>query len=144
MIMLEWGGDIVIFFFFFQAEDGIRDKLVTGVQTCALPIFAERIRGQHSRAGLRATQGADGQLRQGGRNHVRVLAVLQEARARRKQPRRGGGGGRRGQARRVPVRREPLHRLLGASSCSRLNDTRSRPTSASTAVTSTAATASCC
>src|SRR5687767_15265533 len=24
--------------FFFQAEDGIRDKLVTGVQTCALPI----------------------------------------------------------------------------------------------------------
>src|SRR5205823_10860480 len=29
---------IFIFFFFFQAEDGIRDKLVTGVQTCALPI----------------------------------------------------------------------------------------------------------
>src|SRR6185437_1430378 len=26
--------------FFFQAEDGIRDKLVTGVQTCALPILA--------------------------------------------------------------------------------------------------------
>src|SRR5687767_15838202 len=25
--------------FFFQAEDGIRDKLVTGVQTCALPIW---------------------------------------------------------------------------------------------------------
>src|SRR2546425_9828494 len=30
------------FFFFFQAEDGIRDKLVTGVQTCALPIFSPR------------------------------------------------------------------------------------------------------
>src|SRR5205823_10460658 len=29
-------------FFFFQAEDGIRDKLVTGVQTCALPISAAR------------------------------------------------------------------------------------------------------
>src|SRR3989441_6749330 len=29
---------ILYFFFFFQAEDGIRDKLVTGVQTCALPI----------------------------------------------------------------------------------------------------------
>src|SRR6266404_2002303 len=29
---------ILLFFFFFQAEDGIRDKLVTGVQTCALPI----------------------------------------------------------------------------------------------------------
>src|SRR5438132_11163369 len=30
------------FFFFFQAEDGIRDHCVTGVQTCALPILAER------------------------------------------------------------------------------------------------------
>src|SRR5258708_18714627 len=29
----------MFFFFFFQAEDGIRDDLVTGVQTCALPIF---------------------------------------------------------------------------------------------------------
>src|SRR5256885_9620476 len=28
----------VFFFFFFQAEDGIRDYKVTGVQTCALPI----------------------------------------------------------------------------------------------------------
>src|SRR5260370_8570463 len=27
-----------VFFFFFQAEDGIRDSSVTGVQTCALPI----------------------------------------------------------------------------------------------------------
>src|SRR3989441_3127675 len=32
---------VVVFIFFFQAEDGIRDKLVTGVQTCALPIFAD-------------------------------------------------------------------------------------------------------
>src|SRR5947208_4277939 len=31
---------IEYFFFFFQAEDGIRDDLVTGVQTCALPICA--------------------------------------------------------------------------------------------------------
>src|SRR2546430_10696127 len=31
-------GDFV-FFFFFQAEDGIRDLTVTGVQTCALPIY---------------------------------------------------------------------------------------------------------
>src|SRR2546422_1289821 len=29
----------ISFFFFFQAEDGIRDVAVTGVQTCALPIF---------------------------------------------------------------------------------------------------------
>src|SRR2546428_6728492 len=33
--MLE---QVVMFFFFFQAEDGIRDLIVTGVQTCALPI----------------------------------------------------------------------------------------------------------
>src|SRR6266404_6900153 len=32
------------FLFFFQAEDGIRDKLVTGVQTCALPISTARQR----------------------------------------------------------------------------------------------------
>src|SRR5947208_4548267 len=38
-------------FFFFQAEDGIRDDLVTGVQTCALPIyfaFNERFRNRCS------------------------------------------------------------------------------------------------
>src|SRR2546430_3898485 len=32
-----------VFFFFFQAEDGIRDLTVTGVQTCALPILAQRL-----------------------------------------------------------------------------------------------------
>src|SRR5256885_12203764 len=31
-------------FFFFQAEDGIRDYKVTGVQTCALPISGEGLR----------------------------------------------------------------------------------------------------
>src|SRR5207248_6140873 len=40
-----------VFFFFFQAEDGIRDRTVTGVQTCALPIsrnplFAAQRMGQ--------------------------------------------------------------------------------------------------
>src|SRR5205823_11615325 len=34
-----------LFFFFFQAEDGIRDKLVTGVQTCALPISILALHG---------------------------------------------------------------------------------------------------
>src|SRR5229473_2035793 len=37
-----------VFFFFFQAEDGIRDKLVTGVQTCALPIFDDDRRIEHA------------------------------------------------------------------------------------------------
>src|SRR5688572_31004582 len=38
--------DVSLFFFFFQAEDGIRDLTVTGVQTCALPIWAmtQRVR----------------------------------------------------------------------------------------------------
>src|SRR2546422_7960661 len=31
--------NVFCFFFFFQAEDGIRDVAVTGVQTCALPIL---------------------------------------------------------------------------------------------------------
>src|SRR5690348_17774861 len=33
-----WRSCTFLFFFFFQAEDGIRDGRVTGVQTCALPI----------------------------------------------------------------------------------------------------------
>src|SRR2546421_3733804 len=33
--------DVFVFFFFFQAEDGIRDLIVTGVQTCALPIWID-------------------------------------------------------------------------------------------------------
>src|SRR5438034_1178847 len=45
--------DLVAFIFFFQAEDGIRDHCVTGVQTCALPIYGREIafvssRGDHS------------------------------------------------------------------------------------------------
>jgi len=34
---------VVVYFFFFQAEDGIRDDLVTGVQTCALPISPSEV-----------------------------------------------------------------------------------------------------
>src|SRR5216683_6023740 len=35
----------MLFVFFFQAEDGIRDLIVTGVQTCALPIWPETAQG---------------------------------------------------------------------------------------------------
>src|SRR5690349_22692440 len=38
-ILYRWSSNL-FFFFFFQAEDGIRDLYVTGVQTCALPILA--------------------------------------------------------------------------------------------------------
>src|SRR5205085_4177279 len=51
----------LFFFFFFQAEDGIRDLTVTGVQTCALPIF-EILPHRGRRAGSRG--------RSGGRRHV--------------------------------------------------------------------------
>src|SRR2546430_9948300 len=37
---LDGAAASIAFFFFFQAEDGIRDLTVTGVQTCALPISA--------------------------------------------------------------------------------------------------------
>src|SRR5690606_41002944 len=41
-----------IYVFFFQAEDGIRDSHVTGVQTCALPILARRSRWPGRRRAL--------------------------------------------------------------------------------------------
>src|SRR5260370_11511139 len=45
--------------FFFKAEDGIRDSSVTGVQTCALPIFAEglEVDAARMRVNLDATGG---------------------------------------------------------------------------------------
>src|SRR5699024_2157823 len=42
-------------FFFFQAEDGIRDRNVTGVQTCALPISSGRAESLIPKVGQRGT-----------------------------------------------------------------------------------------
>src|SRR5205809_2921678 len=42
-------------FFFFQAEDGIRDVAVTGVQTCALPIFERALPLAEEPTEIRAT-----------------------------------------------------------------------------------------
>src|SRR5437762_4394661 len=42
---MNWSLAMTEFDFFFQAEDGIRDTSVTGVQTCALPIYAN-LRGK--------------------------------------------------------------------------------------------------
>src|SRR5258708_3631676 len=46
-------GDLTLefVFFFFQAEDGIRDDLVTGVQTCALPIYNSPLPDRNTDAG---------------------------------------------------------------------------------------------
>src|SRR5687768_18600173 len=46
---------IFSFFFFFQAEDGIRDVAVTGVQTCALPIYLAVLRVNRCRGGSDTT-----------------------------------------------------------------------------------------
>src|SRR5438094_6753078 len=52
---------LFLFFFFFQAEDGIRDRTVTGVQTCALPIWrGPRVFGDILEA-IRNYAGADHQ-----------------------------------------------------------------------------------
>src|SRR5260370_19872661 len=46
------GGDVLAVdtFFFFQAEDGIRDSSVTGVQTCALPISPDHLAAARARS----------------------------------------------------------------------------------------------
>src|SRR5256886_1668927 len=56
-------------FFFFQAEDGIRDLTVTGVQTCALPIsHRHRARGRHRRARRAGREFPPDQAHQRGRD----------------------------------------------------------------------------
>src|SRR5690606_40255798 len=64
-------GRILSTCFFFQAEDGIRDFHVTGVQTCALPISgtASPLRGKQRRAGAHRPQwgAAAAQFRPSGR-----------------------------------------------------------------------------
>src|SRR5206468_5872580 len=57
-------GLVFFFFFFFQAEDGIRDLIVTGVQTCALPISF------------------DSQLHGRAQDFLRALGTVQEQRLR--------------------------------------------------------------
>src|SRR5256886_12295589 len=49
--------DQVWAFFFFQAEDGIRDLTVTGVQTCALPISGQDLRTVQCQAPGRFREG---------------------------------------------------------------------------------------
>src|SRR5256886_4656272 len=54
MIHIRKDDRLVVFvFFFFQAEDGIRDLTVTGVQTCALPIWGWLCRIRGGRMGRR-------------------------------------------------------------------------------------------
>src|SRR2546430_3421712 len=70
MIAITWprARTIARLFFFFQAEDGIRDLTVTGVQTCALPIYA-RVVGPRSPPRALAR---DGQVRPSAARLARV------------------------------------------------------------------------
>src|SRR2546429_3097400 len=85
-----------ICFFFFQAEDGIRDVAVTGVQTCALPIFDLAARDRHERhpgsarpaledldTAVLAVAGGEPQLKRAVRGEPRELGVLVRSEERR-------------------------------------------------------------
>src|SRR5690606_40579619 len=70
-------------FFFFQAEDGIRDFHVTGVQTCALPIYGP---GDEQAVGVsrrgHELDAEPGKVEDHGTEHVHVgLAAVAAARA---------------------------------------------------------------
>src|SRR6266496_3121234 len=89
----------MFFFFFFQAEDGIRDLYVTGVQTCALPIsvvlmaygsperledvpaYYEDIRGGRPVPDERVQELVERYRRLGVENHSPLNAVTEETRA---------------------------------------------------------------
>src|SRR5205823_8468390 len=58
-----WGNYTHREYFFYQAEDGIRDKLVTGVQTCALPIWSEVRRRNLAGLVRQSDDGYDGGFR---------------------------------------------------------------------------------
>src|SRR5256885_11555453 len=86
----------VVVFFFFQAEDGIRDYKVTGVQTCALPIWSCEPSGGRGgsarRAGRRvcdsgrASRAAAAEARGGAPGGESVILVVRAER----RPRRLG------------------------------------------------------
>src|SRR5207244_5520004 len=84
--------------FFFQAEDGIRDDLVTGVQTCALPI--SDVGDATAAAGLRSSAGATGERAAAAiRDRAAVLALSCAG--------RGRAGGRWWRRRRCSALRQP-------------------------------------
>src|SRR5437879_8867988 len=78
---------VCVFFFFFQAENGIRDTSVTGVQTCALPISRQH---RHLLRGSRACQERASRLRGVSRQALRAAAARSDAGGRRSEERRVG------------------------------------------------------
>src|SRR5436190_17950642 len=70
----------VLIYFFFQAEDGIRDHCVTGVQTCALPISSTRRPAGRSR--LVRTRNSPFACWMGGKSRSEERRVGKECRSR--------------------------------------------------------------
>src|SRR5207245_5678523 len=103
-----------------QAEDGIRDATVTGVQTCALPIWPERTARTHERARrhLRgrgaAAPGARAVAREDGRGHRGAYTRAPRPRAGRDQS----------------VERPDGVREIGRASCRERVTTSASPTTA--------------
>src|SRR5256885_5239815 len=80
----EWNG---VIFFFFQAEDGIRDYKVTGVQTCALPISAR------ARERVGGIAGAARRVARRRRHLWRRRTYRRDSSRRRRRRRAGSGSG---------------------------------------------------
>src|SRR2546425_9563540 len=86
-------------FFFFQAEDGIRYKLVTGVQTCALPILARQARaGPERQRRIGAREVVEGEPAAAAERHVGGVAepTTEPEGERQRQPAGGRDEGARG------------------------------------------------
>src|SRR5206468_9221684 len=84
-----WNASVI---FFFQAEDGIRDLIVTGVQTCALPIFRAGQTNFEQAGGPRAYFGSPAEARADeGARTIEVLGAILEERS---EERRVGKEGR--------------------------------------------------
>src|SRR5262249_56594167 len=79
---------VVVIFFFFQEEDGIRDWSVTGVQTCALPIFARPC----NRNWTRRTDCTGGQTSAGWRRKRSAIRSWRRSEERRRGKRVDLGG----------------------------------------------------
>src|SRR2546429_1054469 len=93
-------GMVVIVFVFFQAEDGIRDVAVTGVQTCALPIYfkdAAFVRTHYDAMEVRLHDAPRANeimlaiaVTDGGRPHPRVGGLTKDEAKKRSEERRVG------------------------------------------------------
>src|SRR5437879_9204480 len=84
----------MIRFFFFQAEDGIRDTSVTGVQTCALPISGRGAAGGEVLSGTRRAGIHDEPAARGPRSAGEPHRPEVERRVARSEERRVGKEGR--------------------------------------------------